>query len=259
MDEAACRLAGQRIRPSRNALRDDARVWLFVALLVGFAAVGCTLSTASPSPLPTGSPTPSESVVRYVALGDSYTIGTSVGEADRWPDQLVARLAGRVSLELVANLGVNGYSSADLIRVELPVLGDLRPDFVTVLIGVNDVVRGVPAETYRANLATIFDALLGRLPAGRIVVVSTPDYTQTPAGASFGDPVQQRAAIGEFNGIERDMAAARGIAFVDISSVADAVGHDPALVAVDGLHPSGKQYAGWVELVAPVVAGLFER
>jgi acyl-CoA thioesterase-1 len=208
---------------------------------------------------PTSSPAPSESGLRYVALGDSYTIGTSVGEADRWPDQLVARLVDRVPLELVANLGVNGYSSGDLIRAELPVLADLRPDFVTVLIGVNDVVRGVPADTYRANLGTIFDALLGRLPANRIVVVSTPDYTRTPAGASFGDPLQQRAAIAEFNGIERQMAEARGIDFVDISSVADTVANDPALVAVDGLHPSGKQYAGWVALVAPVVEGLFGR
>ena len=61
--------------------------------------------------------------MRYVALGDSYTIGTSVATADRWPDRLVAAL-GPVEprLELVANLGVNGYTSADLIRDELPAL-----------------------------------------------------------------------------------------------------------------------------------------
>ena len=193
--------------------------------------------------------------LRYAALGDSYTIGTSVGEADRWPNQLVARLPGG-TLELVANLGVNGYTSDDLIGRELPALGGFLPGFVTVLIGVNDVVRRVPRDRYSANVDYILDRLLAVLPANRIVVVSTPDYTLTPSGAAFGDPAQQSAAIGEFNEVERAVVAARGICFVDIGTVARRVAGDPALVADDGLHPSGKQYRGWVDLVAPVVERL---
>jgi acyl-CoA thioesterase I len=207
------------------------------------------VSTASPSPSTAGA-------IRYVALGDSYTIGTSVGESERWPNQLVDRLAGTADLQLVANLGVNGYASANLIGDELPRLDALRPGFVTILIGVNDVVRFTPADAYRTNAAQILDFLLERLPANRILVVSTPDYTRTPAGASFGDPVQQRAAIAQYNGIERDAAESRGIAFVDISSVADRAAADATLVARDGLHPSGAQYSGWVDLIAPVVTQL---
>jgi acyl-CoA thioesterase I len=209
--------------------------------------------------MPTSDPNATTGRVRYVALGDSYTIGTSVDEAVRWPNQLVDRLAGSVPLELVANLGVNGYSSAQLIDRELPQLDALDPDFVTVLIGVNDVVRGVPAGTYRANMNEIFDSLLERLPASRIVVVSTPDYTRTPQGAAFGDPAQQRAAIAEFNEIERELAEARGIAFVNISSVADRADVEPDLVAGDGLHPSGNQYTRWVDLIAQVVESLFAQ
>ena len=123
--------------------------------------------------------------LRYVALGDSYTIGTSVGERDRWPYQLVKR---EPRLELVANLGVNGFTSRDLIEVELPQLEALDPEFITVLIGVNDVVQGVPATQYRDNVVRILDALLGLLPAGRLVAVTIPDYTVTPAGADYGDP-----------------------------------------------------------------------
>ena len=113
-------------------------------------------------------------MLRYVALGDSYTIGTSVDQVDRWPDQLVARLAGGPTpVALVANLGVNGYTSRDVIVRELPRLADLRPGLATLLIGVNDVVQRVPEATYRANLEIIFEALLAILASDRVLVVTT--------------------------------------------------------------------------------------
>jgi lysophospholipase L1-like esterase len=195
------------------------------------------------------------SALRYVALGDSYTIGTSVAASDAWPTQLVGRLGER--LTLVANLGVNGYSSADLIADELPRLAGLRPEFVSVQIGVNDVVRGVPEATYVANVDAILDVLLEALPANRIVAVATPDYTVTPMGASFGSPAQQSAAIARFNNVLRDAAGARGIAFVpEIYDMSQAAATDRSLVAADGLHPSGAQYALWVDAIAPVVESL---
>jgi len=217
---------------------------LVVALLIGAA---CTV---------TAEPTQSAPMsLRYVALGDSYTIGTSVSSAESWPSQLVARLSGR--LELVANLGVNGYSSADLIAAELPALEDLHPEFVTVQIGVNDVVRGVPQATYASNIELILDALLERLPPTRILAVATPDYTLTPMGASFGNPAQQSAEIARFNDVLRAAAQARGVAFVpDIYEISRSVASDPSLVASDGLHPSGAQYALWVDAILAVVEEL---
>jgi lysophospholipase L1-like esterase len=207
----------------------------------------------------TEQPTETGERVLYVALGDSYTIGTSVGESERFPNQLVERLRGTVDLELVGNLGVNGYTSGDLIAAELPALADLRPDFVTVLIGVNDMVQGVSLDRYRSNIDQILGAILGVVPRDRIVVVSTPDYTRTPRGADYGNPEQQRAAIAEVNSVMRQAAEQRGIAFVDIGSVADEAGTDAALVARDQLHPSGVQYGRWVELIAPVVTDRFGR
>lgn len=197
-------------------------------------------------------PTPvEEDAVRYVALGDSYTIGTSVAEAERFPNQLAARIAG---LELVANPAVNGYTSRDLIEEELPALEAMRPELVTLLVGVNDVVQGVPERQYAANVTLILEELLTLLPAERIVCVATPDYTVTPQGAAYGDPEQQRAAIRRVNEVLGEACASRGIRFVpEIFEISREAADDPSLVADDGLHPSGAQYARWVEAIAPVV------
>ena len=204
-------------------------------------------------------------VLRYAALGDSYTIGTALAEAERWPNLLVARLEAASRTESfargpllgpVANLGVNGYTSGDVLRAELPRLDDLRPGFVSLLVGVNDVVRRVPEGTYLANLEGILEALLARLPATRLLTVGTPDYTVTPAGAQYGDPATQRRGIERVNAILAERAAARGIAFVDIWDISRAAASDRTLVARDDLHPSGAQYARWVERIAPVVIEL---
>jgi acyl-CoA thioesterase I len=194
-----------------------------------------------------------------VALGDSYTIGTGVRAEDRWPNQLARTLRPDVSLRVAANLAVGGARSAELIEDQLPQLEMLDADLVSVLIGVNDVVRRVSAETYRANVRTILDDLLGRVPADRILVISTPDYTLTPKGPAYGAVERQRTRIRRFNAILRDEAEQRGLPFVDISPVADRAAVDPELVAPDGLHPSAKQYAAWVELIAPVVREMVQR
>jgi acyl-CoA thioesterase-1 len=195
--------------------------------------------------------------MRYVALGDSYTIGTSVAEVERWPNQLVARLADADPLELVGNLGVNGNTSGDLIREELPRLAGLEAELVSVQIGVNDVVQGVPPERYAANVSEILDTILALVPAQRAFAVATPDCTVTPQGAAYGIPERQRAGILHVNDILRHAAEARGIAFVpEIFEISTEAGDDPAMVAVDGLHPSGAQYARWVDAIEPVVRGM---
>jgi len=191
--------------------------------------------------------------VRYVAIGDSYTIGTSVSQSERWPNQLAARIPG---IDLIANLGVNGFTSGDVIDIELPQLPALQPELLTLLIGVNDVVQRVPEASYRGNVSDILDALAGAVGAGHVLVVTTPDYTVTPAGADYGDPATQAAAIRRNNAINTELASARGIAVVDIYDLSLRAATDRSLVASDGLHPSGGQYALWVEQIGPAIEGL---
>ena len=216
------------------------------ALVIGLAA--CGPSSASPD---------REDSLRYVALGDSYTIGTSVSAAESWPSQLVARVH---ELQLVANLGVNGYTSADVIDHQLPALTALEPEFITLLIGVNDVVQGVPEAAYAANVETILDGVLEVVAGNRVVCVATPDYTVTPQGAAFGSPDQQRAGIERFNRRLGELCAARGIRFApEIFAISEAAATDRSLIAVDGLHPSGAQYALWVDAIQPGVEELLRE
>jgi acyl-CoA thioesterase I len=201
--------------------------------------------------------TAEQSPLRYVAMGDSYTIGTAVDGPERWPDQLVAALAGRGRrIRLMANLAVNGFTSGDVIERELPAFLDLDPGFASLLVGVNDVVRAVPHDRFEANAARILDAFLAKLPPDRVLVVTTPDYTVTPEGATYGDPATQRAGIRRNNAILSRLAADRGIAVVDIWDISSAAIGDASLVARDGLHPSGEQYRRWVERILPVAERL---
>ncbi|HYI67297.1 MAG TPA: SGNH/GDSL hydrolase family protein [Candidatus Limnocylindrales bacterium] len=230
--------------PSRAAI-------IGLLVLAGFQAGCAAVDTEASSAVEAET---GDSTVRYLALGDSYTIGTSVTEAERWPNQLVERVE---QLELVGNPAVNGYTSLDLINDELPQLDVARPELVSVLIGVNDVVQGVPDSQYAGNVAVILEELLTRLPPSRIVCIATPDYTVTPSGEAFGDPIQQSDAILRANAIMREGCESRGITFVpEIFELSQAARDDRSLVADDGLHPSGEQYRRWVDVIAPVVEEL---
>jgi lysophospholipase L1-like esterase len=211
-------------------------------LVIGLGACSAAASSSVP-----------EGALRYVALGDSYTIGTSVSSAESWPSQLVARVP---ELQLVANLGVNGYTSADLIDEELPALPGLHAEFITLMIGVNDVVQGVPETVYRTNIEEILAAMLALVGSDRALCVATPDYTVTPQGGAFGSPAQQRAGIQRVNALLGQACAARGIRFVPEIFEISTAATDPSLIAGDGLHPSGAQYTLWVVAIEPVVEEL---
>ena len=108
-------------------------------------------------------------------------------------------------------------------------------------------------------MAVILDALLERLAADRLIAVAIPDYTVTPAGAEFGDPRQRHAAIVAANAVMAEQSRARGIGWVDIFDLSRRAASERSLVASDGLHPSGAQYALWVERIVPVVASRLAR
>ncbi|HEX9094996.1 MAG TPA: SGNH/GDSL hydrolase family protein [Candidatus Dormibacteraeota bacterium] len=183
--------------------------------------------------------------IRYVALGDSYTIGTGLDdESQNFPSLLAKRLTEETSIEVgLVNLGVNGYTTIDLIREELPVARDLRPGLVTILIGANDVVQRSTEAAYRTRLAEIYDALAALpLSSAMVVSVSTPDFSALAGAAPFGTATDLRTRIDAFNRIAQSEAAAREFHYADISAITREVNRGNDWLAADGLHPGPAQH-----------------
>lgn len=194
--------------------------------------------------------------MRYVALGDSYSIGTGVEPDEAWPRQLAARLAD-LEVDLVANLAVNGSTAADVATEQMPDLEGLEPELASLLVGVNDVVQGVPEEHFGARVSEILDGMLQLLPPGRVLGVATPDYTSSRQGGAYGVPSQQRAAILRNNEILRGACEYRGITYVpDTFDISQEAGDSTGMLAPDGLHPSAAQYARWLDAIEPAVRAM---
>jgi lysophospholipase L1-like esterase len=184
--------------------------------------------------------------MRYLALGDSYTIGTGASDESRtWPSIIARRLGAELT-----NPAVNGYTTADLIRDELVYLERVQPDVVSILIGVNDLVQGRSADQYRDSLRTIYDRVqeLG-LPKGRVIAVSIPAWSYVPAAADFGGANHVAALTSIFNEVARQEAEARGFYWVDITEASTSGIGTKGWVASDELHPGDAQYAAWAEAV----------
>jgi lysophospholipase L1-like esterase len=180
-----------------------------------------------------------------VALGDSYTIGTGLeDESQNFPSFLARRLTEETGVDVaLVNLGVNGYTTTDLIREELPVARTARPELVTILIGANDVVQKSSQVAYRTRLAEIYDALVGlELPPTRVLAVSTPDFSVLPGAAPFGTPNDLRQRIDVFNRIAESEATARGLHYADISAITRQGNRSRDWLAADGLHPGPRQH-----------------
>ena len=179
--------------------------------------------------------------LRYLALGDSYTIGTGASDPSRaWPSIIAKRLGAELT-----NPAVNGYTTLDLIRDELPYLDRFRPDIVSVLIGVNDLVQGRPIDEYRRSLATIYEAVKGR----PVVAVSIPTWSYVPAAADFGGKEQVDTLTRVFNEVAREEATQRGFTWVDIEAASTSGVGSVGWIADDDLHPGDAQYAAWADAI----------
>jgi lysophospholipase L1-like esterase len=187
--------------------------------------------------------------MRHLALGDSYTIGESVGPDERWPEVLAELLAGAgvpVEPDVVAR---TGWTTAEL-DAAIDAADPRGPyDLVTLMVGVNDQFRGLDPAGFAERFGSLLDRSvdLAGGDAGRVIVLTIPDWSVTPFGGSY-DRSSVAEAIDVFNGLIRQEAAERGSVVVDVTPLSRC---RPDLVASDGLHPSVEMHRLWAELVLP--------
>ena len=199
--------------------------------------------------------------IRYVALGDSYTIGTGVENNEAWPAQLADKLkeAG-LDIRLQRNLAHNGWTSQQVIEGQLPLLEKLQPDFVTLLIGTNDWVRGISSRAFSARIQKLLDRLAEEIsPAGKLLLVTIPEFSCTPAGSKWGYGKSAINGIKRLNRILTSEAQSRAIPVVDIFPLSRELCSQAGMFAPDGFHPSALQYSRWVDLITPAAVDLLKN
>lgn len=191
-----------------------------------------------------------EDNVKFLALGDSYTIGESVTTAERWPVQLMDSLSARgldyADSKIIATTGWRTDNLAEAIRHS-----KIKTEYtlVSLLIGVNNFYQGKSAENYEKEfeeLLKIAIKLAGEKKS-RVFVLSIPDYGYTPFGKK--DQAAISKGIDAFNKINEAIAQRLNVKYYNITDISRRGLTEPDLVAFDGLHPSGKMYTEWIERI----------
>ena len=196
---------------------------------------------------------------KYLALGDSYTIGQSVYSRDRFPIQLARRLnADSISIDTTIIIAKTGWGTNRLINaIEEENLTDTF-DLVSLLIGVNNQYQNVPISNYETEFPLLLQKAI-ELAGGdkdKVFVVSIPDYGYTPFGEANQATISPQ--IDAYNAINQSISIAEQVCWFDITSISINGLNDPDLVAVDDLHPSGKMYGQWVDLMYEEVKSKLE-
>jgi lysophospholipase L1-like esterase len=190
---------------------------------------------------------------RFLALGDSYTIGEGVAPAESWPTRLQASLAASgIELAPPEIVATTGWTTGELLT-GIAAAAPAGPfELVSLLIGVNNQYRGGLLGEYRAEFRKLLERAIafagGR--SRRVLVLAIPDWSVTPF-AEGRDQGAIAAQIDRFNDVARREAAERRAAWVDVAPVSRRLGHLAEYLVADGLHPSGRMYAEWARLAEP--------
>ena len=218
------------------------------------------LAGCQPMPMEQTSGEEEMKMIRYLALGDSYTIGESVAENERWPNQLVSLLRTNDISTEVTIIARTGWTTDELWKgIQAR---EINPPYelVSLLIGVNNQYRGLDIAEYREEFTFLLNKAIEYAggDAKRVIVLSIPDWGVTPFAKSR-DNKKIATEINLFNSVNREETEKVGSYYVDITPGSRGAVTDSALIAADGLHPSGKMYAEWAELAYLEVLKILEK
>lgn len=217
--------------------------YYLVCLLTGVLAVNSRAQTIS-----------KDQPIRFLALGDSYTIGESVAELQRWPVQLIRELEKKGYAGSHPDMiAVTGWRTDDLKNAIATRRLAKNYTFVSLLIGVNNQYQGKSLKEYEVEFKDLLTTAIEYAGGNksRVFVLSIPDYGYTP----FGKPKQEEisAGIDAFNKVNRSITEKMDVTYVDITDISRRGLDEPQLVAADGLHPSAEMYRLWVGRIIKVL------
>ena len=230
--------------------------YIIVLLLQGmFALASCdkdNYKNMTSIPVPGPVPPNTDTGKKYLALGDSYTIGQSVDVQARFPAQTVAILRNsNITIKDPEYIATTGWTTMNLMNAITSQNPKGPYDAVSLLIGVNDQYQRMDTAGYRRRFTDLLlksIELAGNRPA-RVFVLSIPDYSATPFVAE-SDKARVRKEIDDFNNINKEITLRNNITYIDITPGSREASTNTALVANDGLHPSGLEYKKWAEKLA---------
>lgn len=224
----------------------------FLLLLLIGAISGCQQDDA----------TTTTKVFKYLALGDSYTIGESVAFEKNFPSQLKDSLQksitqSRVDLKIIATTGWTTTNLIDEINDEV---FPSNYDLVTLLIGVNNQYQQKPFSLYQTEFPQLVNEAIARAGGdkSRVIVVSIPDYAYTPYGQFTGNGTTISTQLSLYNSFAEQYCQTNDVGFVYITDITQQGLSDTELVAFDGLHPSAKAYKKFVERLVPLAREIVE-
>ena len=198
--------------------------------------------------------------LKFLALGDSYTIGEKVKPEERWPVVLAEKLtAAGIAVNPPEIIATTGWTTDELKKG----IEEARPkgnfDMVSLLIGVNNQYRGYDTAVYKKEFQELLDTAITFAAnlSSRVFVVSIPDYGVTPFGQKK-EPEKISREIDLYNKINKELAERSSVKYFDITGISRQAGNDPEMVAADGLHPSEKMYRQWVEHILPGIREMLE-
>lgn len=199
--------------------------------------------------------------IKFLALGDSYTIGESVATDKRWPVQLANRLnEDGFEVKEPKIIATTGWTTAELLEGIEKDIPTENYDLVSLLIGVNNQYRGYEIDVYKTEFRILIEQAIkfAGNKSENVFVVSIPNYGVTPFGQTRGEE-KIRTELLEYDRIAQEIASDYGINFVNITPISEKAKSDLELVADDNLHPSGKMYSEWTDKIYPVVKSILEK
>lgn len=197
----------------------------------------------------------------YLALGDSYTIGEAVPQSQSFPYQLSNALTS-ASLPVAhpTIIATTGWTTDNLINaIANSGINNKKYDFVTLLIGVNDQFQGLSQNNYQVKFAQVLNTAISFAngDTSRVFVLSIPDYGVTPFAGGKDSVIGPQ--IDQFNAINKAESLRTGVHYLDITGISRQAATDPSLIAMDGLHPSGKMYGLWIQKLEPLIAARLKK